>query len=94
MAWAGARMSDQPHYFVSGRCFLCGRLISFDPARVPSVPLDEDGLPVQAPGAVVVTRAPLCRDCVLTVNKDRRRAGAPTWDEDERIWEPVEGLPE
>jgi hypothetical protein len=94
LALGTASMTDHPHHFVFGRCFLCDTPITFDPTRVPSVPLGRDGLPVQAPGAVVEHRAPLCRECVLKINADRRSRGMPTWDEDERIWETVEGLPE
>jgi hypothetical protein len=87
-------MSAGPHHFVFGRCFLCGVPISFDPTRVPSVSLGRDGLPVQAPSAVVDRREPLCRDCVLKVNAERRPRGMPTWDESPSIWETVEGYPE
>lgn len=86
-------MSDQPHYFVTGRCWSCGTLTSFDPNRVPSMPLDTRGRPVESEAAIA-TREPLCRECVLAANVERRAAGKSAWSEDPTIWEPVAGLPE
>lgn len=85
--------ADYPHHFATGRCWVCARPISFDPLRVPSMPLDADGEPARTPEEIV-TRMPLCRQCVVTANPVRRDEGLPTWDDREEIWETVRGLPE
>ena len=45
-----------------GSCFGCGRLFSFNPHRVPSIPVMGD-------------RKPICRDCVEKVNPLRIAKG-------------------
>jgi hypothetical protein len=86
-------VTDDPHFFVGGHCWVCGRPMVFDPSRVPSMPLDEHDQPAQSPEEIA-RREPLCRTCVLSANPAREAAGLPTWDDDESIWEPVRGLPE
>lgn len=88
-------MADRPHHFVSGRCFVCRRLIAFDPSRVPSVALTRDGLPLQNPRDRIDHTEPLCRRCARDANAERRRNGlTDKWDTDPSIWQPVEGIPE
>lgn len=49
--------------FAVGACYGCKRPFSFNPERVPSIPLP-DG-----------TKEPICRTCVETVNPIRRERG-------------------
>lgn len=82
-------MSDQPHHFVAGPCWSCGRLISFNPHTVPSIPIGDDGKP-----AIGGDRKPLCLDCVTLGNAARRERGEPEWTVHEDAYAPVPGLPE
>ena len=43
---------------VIGECFGCGRIFSFSPTKVPSIPIDGD-------------RKPICGNCVERVNPQR-----------------------
>ena len=48
--------------FVHSACYGCGRLIIYNPHRVPSIRVEGK-------------REPLCRDCVDKVNKGRIKNG-------------------
>ena len=78
-----------PGYIMFGPCWSCGRIIGFNPEKVPSIPVGEDGHP-----AIGGDRKPLCRDCVEAANVIRRAEGGPVWTIDDDAYEPVEGLPE
>jgi len=45
-------------------CFGCGQIFSYNPMRVPSIPIDGD-------------RKPICRTCVERVNPRRVANGLP-----------------
>jgi hypothetical protein len=53
---------DMGYAFVHSACYGCGRLISYNPHRVPSIRVEGK-------------REPLCRDCVDKVNKGRIKNG-------------------
>jgi hypothetical protein len=55
-------------------CFACGRPFSFNPHRVPSIPIGPDGK-VSATG----DRKPICSTCIVVVNERRKAAGLPEW---------------
>lgn len=48
--------------YCHGACFGCGQLFSFNPHRVPSIPING-------------VREPICRDCVERVNPQRIKNG-------------------
>ena len=50
--------------FCMGPCIGCGKLFTFNPLRVPSVPIHGD-------------RKPICADCVARVNPKRIANGLP-----------------
>jgi hypothetical protein len=93
-------------YFVVGRCHACGRVFSFHPHRVPSVPIDpvtalpldvdEHGKtkPIDPVARARAVRQPICEDCIELVNERRVARG----DEPIRVlagaYDMVEGLPE
>ena len=52
------------YVFVTGGCYGCGRIFSFHPNKVPSLPVN---------GA----RQPICLACVTRVNPERERTGLP-----------------
>ena len=49
---------------VMSECYGCGRLFSFNPMRVPSIPIKGD-------------RKPICEVCVARVNPMREKNGLP-----------------
>ena len=51
-----------------GHCIGCGRLFSFNPVRVPSLP---------AHLSPTKTREPICQSCVDRVNPERIKNGLP-----------------
>ena len=75
------------YVYVASPCFTCGRLFSYNPHLVPSVPIDpETGRPLdvdehgqpQEIDPAAKTRAvkqPLCKDCISLVNARRRAKG-------------------
>jgi hypothetical protein len=67
-----------------GNCFACGRVFTFNPIRVPSIPIDADGT-VSATG----DRKPICRDCATRANEARRASGLPLWEVSEEVYGPV-----
>lgn len=58
-------------YMFNSPCFVCGRLFSFHPNKVPSIPV-KDGKP-HPEG----TRMPICKECIDTINKMRAENGLP-----------------
>lgn len=50
--------------YCTGVCFGCKRLFSFNPHRVPSIPING-------------VREPVCRECVDRVNPQRKANGLP-----------------
>lgn len=86
-------MTEGPFYFVVGPCWSCKRLTSFDPQRVPSMPLNAHGEPARS-HQEAVRKEPLCPDCVRIANERRKLLGLELWPDDPSIWEPVEGMPD
>lgn len=72
-------MNAEGVLFAFGRCWSCGRSFTFDPDRVPSIPIDPvtnrpsdmGGIPER------VVKQPICRGCVEAANENRRREGRP-----------------
>ena len=60
-------------------CWSCGQLFSFDPERVPSIPIDrQTNRPPDLGGAAErAEREPVCRSCIGRANEVRRQAGRP-----------------
>ena len=52
-----------------GPCFICGRVFSFNPHKVPSIK-DSQGV-----------KQPMCRECVTWANEERKKAGVEPWPE-------------
>jgi hypothetical protein len=86
----GDDVRDSPHYFVYGACWSCRRGFSFNPSRVPSVPVDPESGEIRSGGV----RQPICRDCATAANVDRKINGLPLWDTSDAAYEPVEGFPD
>jgi hypothetical protein len=66
------------HLIALGRCWLCGRSFTFNPDRVPSVPIDPTtGVPPDVGGTDLAdaVRQPLCSTCVGIVNERRKATG-------------------
>jgi hypothetical protein len=80
---------NTPHYVAYGVCFGCGRTFGFNPHRVPSIPIGDDGKP-----AIGGDRQPICQDCATVANAYREQHGLPLWDNSDAAYAPVEGLPE
>jgi hypothetical protein len=80
-------MIEGPFYWVWGSCFGCGRTFTFNPHRVPSIPIDADGK--VATGG---DRKPICRDCATIANHRRKAAGLALWDVSDEAYEPAEGM--
>lgn len=59
-----------------GTCFGCQKTFSFNPHRVPSIPIDGD-------------RQPICRECVELVNPKRIENGLAPIVLDPEAYEPV-----
>lgn len=70
---------------VTGHCVRCKAPFSFDPERVPSIPIDpENGLPPDLGGDPSrAVREPVCPSCCKAVNPERRRRGQPLWSEED-----------
>lgn len=68
---------DGAYLFAFGRCWSCRRVFTFDPDRVPSIPIDPaTNLPSDLGGdPAAVVRQPICRDCVDLSNDRRNRDG-------------------
>lgn len=58
-------------------CFGCKRIFSYNPHRVPSIPIDPvTGLPPDMGGNPErAERQPICLSCVTYANWQRRKAG-------------------
>ena len=63
--------------FLTSACFLCRRLFSYNPVRVPSLPVHG-------------RREPLCRACVEAANTVRATKGLPTWTIHPDSYSPVD----
>jgi hypothetical protein len=83
-------MSDDPHYFASAPCWSCHRLFTFNPHKVPSIPID----PATGEASAGGVRHPVCRDCARLANAYREAHGLPLWDVSDEAYESVRGLPE
>lgn len=55
-------------FFALGPCYCCKRLISFNPHRVPSIPANL---------TTTGEKEPVCRDCIMRANPDRKKNGLP-----------------
>lgn len=75
-------MSDGPYLLAVGPCWSCKRTFSFNPARVPSIPIDpQTGKPPDIdpePGGYErAEREPICEACMTLMNARRRERGLP-----------------
>ena len=78
-------MSDyDPHVIAFGVCFACGNSFSFNPRRVPSIPIGPDGHP-----AIGGDRKPICRACATMANTVRKDSGLPLWDVSDEAYGPM-----
>ena len=59
---------------IDGECWSCKRSMRFDPEGVPRIVIDERGVP-RIDGAGHRIRAPICGDCMETVNAVRKHRG-------------------
>lgn len=75
------------YMYVLGECFGCGRMFTFNPHLVPSVPILSDGTI-----GVGGKREPICRDCATRANEDRKRTGLPLWNVSDECYEPTEAI--
>ena len=62
---------------VMGPCFACKKLFSYNPHRVPSIPIDPvTQLPPDLGGDPQrASREPICEDCIGVINDRRVRSG-------------------
>jgi hypothetical protein len=57
------------YVFVVGPCYTCGSIMTYNPVRVPSVPIDPaTGEPAPPPRGI---RQPICRTCCERANPER-----------------------
>jgi hypothetical protein len=65
--------------FALGPCWACKRTFTFDPDRVPSIPIDPvTNRPSDLGGDPArVVREPICSTCVEIANEISRKAGRP-----------------
>jgi hypothetical protein len=61
-------------------CLICGRIFDFNPAKVPSIPIDPETMKPpdvdpQPGGYERAVRQPLCESCVKYVNLRRAERG-------------------
>lgn len=82
-------MVDEPGYFAMSPCWSCGRVFTFNPNLVPSIPIDLDTGKVAAGGV----RQPICRACAELANRYRAEHGLPLWSVSDAAYEPAEGMP-
>lgn len=92
-------------YFATSSCYVCGRLFTFDPDLVPSVPVDpHDWLPLDVDGygkqkpvdPAALKRSvklPICEHCIERVNGGRAERGLEPIAVLPGAYEWVEGLP-
>lgn len=67
------------HLLAYGPCWACGRLFTFHPDLVPSIPIDPGtNRPADLGGDPAnVTRQPVCENCIGRANENRRATGRP-----------------
>jgi hypothetical protein len=75
-------------YFAAGPCCFCGEVFSFDPERVPAIPLDARGAP--HPEGV---KHPICAPCMAKVNLLREEHGERPIPILPGAYSPREGFP-
>lgn len=65
------------YVFAFGSCWSCGRPFTFDPDRVPSIPVDSvTHLPPDLGGdATRAQREPICERCIERANVKRKANG-------------------
>lgn len=64
------------YVFASSPCFGCGRVISYNPARVPVIVVDSATHSVSG-RHIEAGRHPVCESCVARVNPLRVEKGLP-----------------
>jgi hypothetical protein len=75
-------------------CGMCGKLFTFDPARVPTFPIDTSqtagigrlAIPKSWLPNADEHREPVCRPCFREINAYRKQHGQPAHDEDPAFW--------
>lgn len=72
------------YMYVLGPCLLCGRVFTFNPEHVPSIPW-KNGRP-DPEG----TREPICETCIVVVNDRRKSDGLDEWPVHPDAYEPAE----
>lgn len=65
------------YLFVMSPCFVCKRLFTYNPDRVPSFTTEHG-------------REPICKPCIEIVNRRRVENGLPPWPVYADAYEPVE----
>lgn len=76
-------------HFAAGPCCFCGVVFTFDPAKVPAVPVDSTGH--VTPAGV---KRPICKHCMRRINEFREAMGEDPIEILSGAYEVVEGLPE
>lgn len=71
---------------VTSACFGCGALFSYNPHRVPSIPID----PTTGQPSSTGVRQPICRECVDRANPQRVASGLEPIEVYPDSYEPVE----
>ena len=61
----------------TGTCYCCGRIFYFNPVRVPSA-RDQNG-----------EKQPVCKNCILEVNRRKAEMGLPEFVVPDDAYEPV-----
>ena len=59
-----------------GNCCACGRQISFNPNKVPSIRIEGE-------------RRPVCKACIDAANSKRKEMGLPLFEIDPEAYEPA-----
>jgi hypothetical protein len=78
-----------------GACLCCGNTFAFNPVHVPSHPARRgDGGALLPSTDPTDPRAPICRPCIDTINRERKARGMPTWTVHPEAYEPMVGLPD
>lgn len=73
------------YMIVYSNCYGCGRPFGYNPDRVPSIPILEDGSV-----GVGGERMPVCPTCIAYANARREVSGLPLWHVHPDAYEPTE----
>jgi hypothetical protein len=70
-----------------GECWSCGQRFTFNPERVPSIPILPDGT-IGHGG----TREPICRNCVRIADPKREATGLELFNDSDEAYGPAETI--